>query len=33
MKLFKKAASKPLRDQPGFILWGNEVVQHPSMNR
>ncbi len=33
MKLFKKAASKPLRDQPGFIIWVSEAVQRPSMNR
>ncbi len=33
MKLFKKTVSKPLRDQPAFIMWGTEVVQHPTMNR
>lgn len=33
MKLDKKAASKPLRDQPQFIIWGNEAVTRPAMNR
>lgn len=33
MKLSKKVASKPLRDQPGFIIWGRDVVLHPAANR
>ena len=33
MKLSKKAASKPLRDLPGFILWGTEAVVHAALNR
>ncbi len=33
MRLIKKAIAKPLRDQPGFIVWGTDAIVHPALNR
>ncbi len=33
MKLFKKVLSKPLRDQPDFLVWSTQAVTRPPMNR